>query len=490
MGIPNLGGSSSLSAEFTGLDLACDRLTPGLEQALHEAEADESKLAYLTPCQSEQGRKETGSYYTPVDVAEFFWKQFFLTFGIRNSSDASNMVRTHTLIEPAVGSGVLVFALLRKLVGLGVDCDSIRAMDLRLVDINSSALRYLKRQFKRLNQSLGADLVRPHLVHADFLHSPITETRSRTVFFGNPPFVANPRGAQWKNTYADFLYRCLSEPYNARVMQFILPLSIAFSRDYAVLRGYMRDADYCIFASHFDNIPDSLFKSGKPQSANSNKANSQRCTILSAHAAGRHRLFSTRLHRWSVKDRRQLLNSLPEFIDVTDYELDHQFIRPASLQIARYLQRQDFGYNLGDLENSSGRYELHVGSVARNFISVREAPGPGINSFAFQDINSFYRFLGLLTSGAFADYWRSVGDGFHVTRTNVRTFPVSGEMDSAVSTSIPMLRALWCNRSKYRKTKRNSGSLVCSYDFRPVALSLRSSIGAGGWKQKGNGSEA
>ena len=487
---PFVRGFSSLPAEVCDLNLPCGQVTHGLEQVLHEAEADESKLAYLTPCQSEQGRKETGSYYTPVDVAEFFWNQFFLTFGIRNSSDASNMVRTHTLIEPAVGSGVLVFALLRKLFGLGVNPDAIRAMDLRLIDINSSALRYVKRQFARLNHSLGADLVRPHFVHANFLHKQITETRSRTVFFGNPPFIPNPRGAAWKNTFADFLHRCLSEPHNAPTIQFILPLSVAFSRDYASLRDYMRNAGYRIFASHFDNIPDSLFKSGKPQSANSNKANSQRCTILSAYKADRHRLFSTWLHRWSVKDRRELLTNLPKFIDVTNYELDHQFIRPVSLEIARYLQRHDFEYSLGDLENRPGRYELHVGPLARNFISVREAHGPGINSFAFQDMNSFYKFLGLLTSGAFSDYWRSVGDGFHVTRTNVRSFPISAELDSAVSASIPMLRALWRNRSKYRRTKMNSGSLVCGYDFRPAALSLRSAIGAGGWKQRGDGSES
>jgi len=449
-----------------------------IDRVLRQAESDEGLLSYHTDCKSELGRKQNGSYYTPIDVAEFFWSQFFEGMGVRSSSEALEFVRKYTLIEPSAGSGVLIFALLKKLSSMGVHPDALHSMDLRIIDINGAALKYIESQVKMLNDALGADVIRPLLEHVDFRRYKAEAVERPIIFFGNPPFVASPRGSLWKNIYADFLHRCLSADHDTAAVHFIVPLSISFSRDYVALRNSLREGRYSVWASHFDNIPDTLFKSGKPQSENTNKANSQRCTILSAFASNQHSLYSTQLHRWSAAERSQMLSSLPDFVDVTAYSLDQQFIRPASRKIAHYLQSGSYKYQLGDLTNKSGKYELHIASVARNFIAVRDKPGSGINSFAFLNKDSFYKFLGLVTSDAFFVYWRSVGDGFHVTRSNVMGFPVSESLSDAVSVSIPKVRVLWRDREKYQKAKINSGSLVLSYDFSCVALPLISKIGS------------
>jgi len=444
-----------------------------VERILQKAEKDERDLAYYTSCRTELARKHSGSYYTPVDVAKFFWNQFFDASGISDNKSASEFLRAHRFIEPACGSGVLVYALFDKLLKLGVSLEVMRDLDLHLIDLNKFALEYSKRQFSLINTALGDKYFSPSLEQADFLRYDGLGSGKPTVVFGNPPFVSNSKGATWKNTFADFLDRCLEEAAPLAAIHFIVPLSLAFSRDYSALRHKMRAKKLKVYASHFDNIPDTLFKSGKPQSENTNKANSQRCTIISAFAAKEHRLFSSKMHRWCAADRGALLSSRAHFDDVTDYSLGDQFIRPSSTEMAKYLQSTNFKYSLGDLVQSRGRHYLFIGSVARNYISVRGEAGSGIQAFAFEDRQTFYKFLGLITSDVFMEYWRSVGDGFHVTRANILDFPVSATLDELAEASVPKIKSMWARRKRFEKTKQNSGALVRSYDFSGAVPSFR-----------------
>ena len=440
-----------------------------LDRVLYQAERDEQSLVYCTPCRSEQARKQNGAYFTPVDVARFFWNQYFNAAGIHCADRAVEFVQQHRLIEPSCGSGVLVYSLLAKLLDLGVPVGVMRHLDLHLVDFNSSALEYAKWHFDQINAALGANYFKPKFEHADFLQYAQIKSTRPAIIFGNPPFISNPRGATWKNTYADFVYRCLEFAFPLAAIHFILPLSIAFSRDYKLLREKMRAERYTVFASHFDNIPDALFKSGKPESPNTNKANSQRCTILTAFSSKEYRLYSSRLHRWNNVDRATLLASCPDFYDVSNYQLSDQFIRPASAEIAVYLQGQKFSHLLGDLLDEQGSNRLFVGSVARNYISIRSGACRNAHDFGLRTREDFYRFLSIIASDVFFQYWLTVGDGFHVTRSNILNFPISDSLSLLVDASVPRMRSLWLRRRQFQKTKLNSGTVVHSYDFSAVA---------------------
>jgi len=436
-----------------------------LDHILHQAEEDERNLAYNTVCKSERARKQSGSYYTPADVARFFWDQYFYAAGISSAEQAVTFIRQHRFVEPSCGSGVLVYALLSKLLSIGAPVEVLREIDLHMVDFNSSALDYAKRQVASINIALGEDYFKPSFEHTDFLDYAGLNSDCPVIVFGNPPFVSNPKGMTWKNIYADFVDRCLTVASPLAAMHFILPLSIAFSRDYAVLRDKLRVDGYTVFASHFDNIPDTLFKSGKPQSNNTNKANSQRCTILSAFSGVEHRLYCSPLHRWSATDRATFLARRTRFHDVTDYQLSDQFIRPVSDSIAVYLQGQDFSYRLGDLTDESGSHVLFIGGVARNYISVRGECGSGVHTFYFRDRVNFYRFLGITVSDVFFQYWRTVGDGFHLTRSAILDFPISNALSSSIDAFIPRVQSVWSRRHHFVKKKINSGIEIHSYDF-------------------------
>lgn len=46
-----------------------------IEAVQRHSEEAEEKLSYISECKSEHERKKLGSYYTPTDVADFFWRE-------------------------------------------------------------------------------------------------------------------------------------------------------------------------------------------------------------------------------------------------------------------------------------------------------------------------------------------------------------------------------------------------------------------------------
>ena len=75
------------------------------------------------------------------------------------------------------------------------------------------------------------------------------------MVFGNPPFVSNAKGSSvWKNSFADFVERSLAIAGTNGSVHLIVPLSIAFSRDYIRLRQLLTVERRTVALSNFDNI--------------------------------------------------------------------------------------------------------------------------------------------------------------------------------------------------------------------------------------------
>ena len=445
--------------------------------ALAAAEQAEEGLSYASPCRSEQARKLSGSYYTPADVTRFFWNQFFGLRGIQTAESAADLIASHRFVEPSVGAGALFWGLLEKLLALGVPPSGVAAIRADLVDINGEALEFVGAQLQALERAWGVAFTGIALRREDFLAASFAPDSRPPLVFGNPPFVAGPPGARWKNIFANFLEAALGMAGTAGSVQLILPLSLAFSRNYAALRNRLRAHRGVVALSNFDNIPDTLFKSGKPGHG-ANKANSQRCTILAAFPAAQRRVLSTRLHRWSRKERARVLSAAPDFVDVTQYASDGQFPRPAGASILRYLAVAGQSAGLGARIAPGGKFVLHVAGVARNYISIREEGGPGVHALAFGRREDFLKALMVLGSDLFLDYWLTLGDGFHLTKGNIHSFPIHGDLDARLDAALPSAAAVWQNRRRYQKSKWNAGKETRSYDlsgaFRSLHQPLRS----------------
>lgn len=447
------------------------------QTAVSAAEAAEADLSYSSECKSESKRKLAGAYYTPADVADHFWQIFFDRRNIIGSSTAQTLLEGAHFVEPSAGAGALFFSLIKQLINQGLSPKTVRLINADLVDINQQALEFIAYQIVNLEQIWNIKFERVRLIQGDFRSYELPATDRSAVFFGNPPFVANQKGSsKWKNLYADFIERSLELSRNSAHLHYIVPLSIAFSRDYSALRSCLRALNSEISITSYDNIPDTLFKSGKPKHTNTNKANSQRTSILSVVPTKTPRVYASALQRWSKAERTDLLSSIPTFYDVTDYHLDDQIPRPANGMIADYL-RASFGEKrLGTLLGGSSRYRLVIASVARNYIGFRdEFDGHG-NILRFGNEGDFLTVLGVLSSRLFFDYWLTVGDGFHVTKSTILNFPLGKRVESEVRRLHPEIRKMWRNRNHFEKTKLNNGKCTRSFDFSAVAPDLYSNI--------------
>lgn len=413
-----------------------------------------------------RGRKQSGSYYTPTDVADHFWRLFWRHHQVNDQVAAAAFIEKTTFVEPSVGAGVFFFSLLRSLSDFGIGPKEACRVKFDAVDLNRAALDFVAGQICDLERKFDVEFKEVNLDHADFLEWVQSRRFVEAVFVGNPPFVTNERGSRWKNLYADFVDSMLAYGNGAGI-GLILPVSVCFSRDFVDLRRMIRDSSLPMSASSYDNMPDYLFKGGKPESGNTNKANSQRCTILNLGGPRNGVVESSALLRWSTAERAAFLASTPEFYDCRGCDLDRQIPRPVDQSLTRYLEDASGSRTVRELMSKIGRGEFSVGAVARNFIGIREYDGrtSGVIPVRTNERETSLILLQVLTSRLFYKYWRSFGDGFHVTKDLIDRFPISKDLLRACEENFDKAANAWSGREAYAKIKLNSGRTVKSYDF-------------------------
>ncbi|MCC5965316.1 MAG: hypothetical protein JJU24_04195 [Natronohydrobacter sp.] len=438
-----------------------------IDRAILAAEAAELELSRHGGSDPSQQRKASGSYYTPSDVAGHFWDLFFRLHRIRDLRSLLAFVATSDLVEPSAGSGMFVFSFLRKAAQLGATPESLAGVRFHVVDINLAALRFFSERLRDIEGAAGVRFDGIGLAQSDFLSWAKTSTTTNVVFAGNPPFVTNPRGSRWKNLYADFLEAMLAYE-GLKGLSLILPLSICFSRDYSDLRVLIQSAGMGISASSYDNIPDCLFKAGKPDSTNTNRANSQRCTILNLGGPDASLREASPLQRWPAAERASVLSSTPVFSAFSDRDASGQIPRPASETLVDYMRGTAGARPLRAFLSNTGRVAFAVGGVARNYIGIRDhnvaTPGSIPIKVASDDASALV--LQILSSKLFFDYWQTYGDGFHVTVNLIERFPVTSALEEVCMRNRDRARIVWADRAAYAKEKLNSGRVVRSYDFR------------------------
>lgn len=438
-----------------------------IDHAILAAESAELELSRLGGSDPSQQRKASGSYYTPADVAGHFWDMFFRHHRICDLNALLTFIASTDLVEPSAGSGMFVFSFLRKAALLGATPENLSNVRFHVVDINLAALRFFSERLREIESVVGINFNGIGPSQKDFLEWAKTSTFSNVVFTGNPPFIANAKGARWRNLYADFLEGMLSYP-GVKGISLILPLSVCFSRDYSDLRSAIRASGMGISASSYDNIPDCLFKSGKPDSTNTNRANSQRCTILNIGGPDPMVREATPLLSWAAAERATVLSTIPAFRTFNDDDPSGQIPRPASDGLAAYMREARGAPPLRTFLSKIGKPVFAVGGVARNYIGIRdfEKFSPGCITIKTHSEEERGLVLQIISSKLFFDYWRTYGDGFHVTVNLIDRFPVTPNLEKHYRDNHNLAHKVWVNRAACAKEKLNSGQIIRSYDFR------------------------
>jgi hypothetical protein len=430
-------------------------LSTKIEGLINEAEKSELEISSFSLIE----RSASGSFFTPPEVASFFVRIILNDNLVTDNESASQFLSDYVFIEPSSGSGIFIFSFLLELLKRGVNSKEIEKAEFIAIDINSKALKFVSHHLNIIDLNLNI-----RSIHIDFLKFNQDFIGKKKLFFGNPPYVKNDKNSEYPNLFAEFTRKSIGSIKKPNSVYFILPLSIAFSQVYSKLRTVIRDSNFRTTLYNFDNIPDSLFRFGKPGSINSNNANSQRCSIICLKPATKFSLFSTQLICWKKSEREKLFASTPDTLDVSSYAFDDQFPRPFSLRMLSYLESKT-KMTLSMFVQKKGDFVLNVASVARNFISIRECSDSVSNSFTFQSRKDMLTFLAILCSKHFFEYWKTVGDGFHLTKKNILNFPVNADWVEKSHNNLIEIEEKWNNRERCLKARMIASRRVVSYDF-------------------------
>lgn len=438
-----------------------------VDLVIAQAEAAEVDLSTASSSCQIAGRKESGSYYTPSDVADHFWMQFFRFHRVRGANDLRQLIAKTHFVEPSAGSGIFIFTLIRQALKFGLQPSELGQLRLTVIDVNLVALKFVSQRICQLEADFGVSLGNIGLLQRDFLDWAACSQSENVIFVGNPPFVANPRGSRWRNSYADFLEAMIDFPAITVSISLILPVSVCFSRDYADLRHKIASSGLGVSAASYDNIPDCLFKTGKPESQNTNRANSQRCTILNIGGPDFSVRESAPMIRWGTRERSRILSQVPQFKNYSRYMFDDQIPRPSTDWILTYLESSANATPLRSFFCKSAEPDFSIGTVARNFIGIRDGKLRNGTSLPIKAATETDRLivLQIVCSSIFFEYWRSLGDGFHVTSDLVERFPVSPQLLTSCVANLGIAAKVWERRKDVQKTKLNSGRITHAYDF-------------------------
>ena len=312
------------------------------------------------------------------------------------------------------------------------------------------------------------------------------------VIIGNPPYVSTKTltysldrhlSNRYPDIYAHVLKKSMQIASSTGRCGMILPLSIAFSRDFAILREEVGQWGTS-WLSSFDNIPAALFAGV-----------SQRCTILLSSPIGID-TYATRLYRWRSQFRDSLMDNISYARLQQAFDVGLQgFPRLSSPNGERLLRLHSRAASKTsrDPGQSDGRpVDLGFSPTARNFISTYLEPPPVLqeDGRVLRDVRARSSLTlatpGLALAGLAATsgatcfwYWLTRGDGFHVTNALLSDYlaplPV---IDVKCREYLQAIGDLIHHR-RYSALvfKKNAGKYVGNFNYQKLrALTLRADL--------------
>jgi hypothetical protein len=403
-----------------------------------------------------------------------------------------------TVLDPTCGDGAFLKAALRVLEGVLPSTDgvairrSILANNLFGVDLRREAVVECRRNLLALLTELEPSATLPDLseniqcgnalkLDWDAAFASILRAGGFDVIIGNPPYIAadragyrvrNFRTSSCPDVYAWVLERAVTLLRAGGRCGMIVPLSLAFSGDFALCRKLLFAEYECNWFSSFGRIPAALF-------ASNIRVRNVIHLAKQGHSAPQ-TAYTTRLHRWFEEERPQLLPRL----DYAPFNPNDWQGRVPKLGSARLLERfaelRQRPARLRDcLSASPTTHALYYKQTAYNWLTFcRHLPpcfdetGQPCSQTQFDVL--FFRSAWqrdaamLLLNGKWMfAYWIAVGDDFHVARWIIADFPIDLEKLSAERRKQVSRLALRLEHAMERAVsfKRNAGKRVGTYNL-------------------------
>ncbi len=486
--------------------------------------------------QKRADKRETGTFYTPSDVADYLVKE--MTFGV---------VRPTTWLDPACGTGMLLRSVVRRqLASQKLDCTESRlrwvsanifGIDKSMRAVDMCALVILLEcilpatdgdaekpfsMWKKIRDNivcgdalelvapdrelvLGSSLAPMSLAH---IFSNLNRGRfSRVVM--NPPYASKKvsrealsklssftaqesKSIELHIAFVEIMYMLLTESGAAAA---ILPLAIGSNtgKAYKNLRAKLMSTDAETAFLFFDREPQSIF--GEDVKT--------RATIVLVKKGGGRRVMTSGLLRWRAEERATIF-SKPRLREV-DRSLCSKFIPKLASQeeVDRYTLLKSCARARTCSKPKLGKITYHelfnehfdgsktmvlISGTAYNFISCF-MPVAAIGDTDRFSSSALHALQSDSESEAFAAYailssrtcfwmWGVEGDGFHLGQTFIEELPLWEALsdESVVDTLATLGRELWSVVSSRQTVSLNGGKTTISYNPLPIGQHIIASI--------------
>jgi hypothetical protein len=306
------------------------------------------------------------------------------------------------------------------------------------------------------------------------------------VIIGNPPYLQRSKlngvysvfgysTAGCRDIYAWVVERVESLLSSSARLGLIVPVSIASSGSFNVLRNVVEERAGLLWCAHFANRPGQLFSGAQ-----------NRLTIFLQASSTQSRVFSTRYHRWDARNgEREALFYTLEFVELGSLMRTFHGLIPkvGNDQATAVLRKIQCVKKVSDWVGNASDYPIYwvrvPGYFCQFFLSPPMAtPENGGKPRMRGEVNAIYcpdertqRVLhALLNSGTYLQFYCAYTDGRHINPSDVKDFPFDFsvvDVDTRrelVKQSRRLHQAMVDNTSQRRK----SGLLIDSVDSRPT----------------------
>ena len=459
-----------------------DLINYALEALEYDAEAYFNVKVSRGTRSSNSKKKESGIYYTPLDVANFVVSQCIDT--------ALSFADKPSVLDCSCGSGVFLIQSLcylerRQNSDRNFDA-SMRILDQCIwgVDISPSAvdcckavfLQYYLDNYEDAATRLGEvwKIIDKSIFVGDATHLQEVSVRHPNFppefdcIVGNPPYVTEGRES---NLFIPFADNMIAYSSNRSCSALILPLSICYSQggEFVQLRNKIQADGASWTFMNYDRSPDSLF---------GDQVKTRNTILFRRNAESTTGIFTTNLQRWTSANRINLFQNY-SLCSISEMSIS-KYVPKISSNIEKAgCERINSGNsNLYSLfERSNSDYTLVVNGTAYNWLCVYDHIPPSVDEnekpymsgttriYHLPDRASRDFCIAVLSNRIAYWFWSAIGDGFHFNASFLSDFRIGKDTFTELQYS-----ELCCLGRKYsEQIKRhptvsyNAGKKIVNY---------------------------
>jgi len=425
-------------------------------------------------------KKITGSYYTPEDIAVFMAKHY------------SIFEKDKVWLDPCSGVGNLSYylALVQD------NPEDFVLNNLILQDINELALKIAHTLFALYFSNTIEnyyDKIAKNFIVKDFLKDYVKPDQNNSVnvenslfdeilfnekenkiqqnskskkydyVIVNPPYLSKTKNDNFITVECSDLYAYFLEKiaFESEGFISITPQSFTNGKKFQVLRNILINEINDLSIYSCDNMPDSIFKSYKYESSNTNTKNSVRASIIVAQKSDteqrNHKI--TFLMRWTSSQRQDAIDKFDEQLVNTVFEIDEIFPKLYSGTENFYNEIKDNDTIESLLSKTETKYWLIVPSTPRYYISASKTDlsRSSFHKLFFNDEESMNLAYVLINSSYMYWWWRVVSDGMSLSKDNLTSLPLIKDLDMSDEKFVNLVEKLENSEKSNKVVKLNAG---------------------------------